>query len=147
VTVRELGPTQEEVDEMMKNRFEWGDGWVKITDDEGVVRRFEGPLWHRAYITVNHEELILIESCRPHRKSGIYEPWLVMKEDLQGKHTKIGKSQNQKLLQCRLKMATCNHRDPSRKFETTVGPITKAHGWPATVCIAGICLSYDVSLV
>ena len=42
VSAEELGPSYEEIKKEVDNRFEWGHGWVKITDFYGKVWFFEG---------------------------------------------------------------------------------------------------------
>ncbi len=103
-SAEELGPSYEEIKQQIDGQFQWGDGWVKITDVDGQVWSFEGVRWHRAYIAIDEPDRISKESVRPFYKTGEYEPWLVQAKVVEGVHLKIGKPFLQDLLQCRLKM-------------------------------------------
>jgi len=82
-SAEELGPSYEDIEQEMDGRFEWGKGWVKITDVYGKVWSFEGLRWHRVYIAIDVAERISIESMRPFRKTGcvnnlrLHEPRLI----------------------------------------------------------------------
>jgi hypothetical protein len=145
-SAEELGPSYEEIKQQIDGQFEWGDGCVKITDVHGQVWSFQGPRWHRAYIAIDETERISIESVRPFRKTGEYEPWLVQTKVVEGVHLKIGKPFLQNLLQCSLKMYVSRVRGPSRLAEKAVGRNTKLGGWPPTACKDGVFIRSSLSL-
>ena len=146
-SAEELGPSYEEMKQQIDSQFEWGDGWVKITDVDGQVWSFEGLRWHRAYIAIDEPDRISIESVRPFRKTGQYEPWLVQTKVVEGVHVKIGKHYFlQNLLQCRLKMYVSRVRGPSRLAEKAVGRNTKHGGWPPTAIKDGVFIRSSLSL-
>ena len=145
-SAEELGPSYQEINKQIDSRFEWGDGWVKITDVYGQVWSFEGLRWHRAYIAIDVPERISIESVRPFRKTGEYEPWLVQAKVVEGVHLKIGKAFLQNLLQCRLKMYVSRVRGPSKLAEKAVGRNTKLGGWQPTAVKDGVFIRSSLSL-
>jgi hypothetical protein len=145
-SAEELGPSYEEIKQEVDSRFEWGDGWVKITDVYGQVWSFEGLRWHRTYIAIDEPERISIESVRPFRKTGTYDPWLVQTKVVEGVHLKIGKSFLQDFLQCRLKMYISRVRVPSKLAEKAVVRNTKFGGWSPTAVKDGVFIRSSLSL-